>query len=147
MGLVDSAFDGMGRDTTMTQQEAFAGILLGASACDGHISNEEAQGLGVIALRMKMFQGYDGSKFSKMMDKLLGILKRDGVETLVQRSVDALPEELGETAFAGACDLTLADQGIEEDEKEFLHELRMKLGIERDQAQKIFKVMAVKNRG
>ncbi len=147
MGLFENAFDGMSGDKTLSRQEAFAGVLLAAAACDGHISNEEAQGLGVIALRMKMFQGYDGSKFSKMMDKLLGVLKREGVETLVQRSIDALPEELGETAFAGACDLALADQGIEEDEKEFLHELRMKLGIDRDQAQKIFKVMAVKNRG
>jgi hypothetical protein len=128
MGLFDSAFEGMNRDTTMNPQEAFAGILLGASACDGHISNEEAQGLGVIALRMKMFQGYDGNKFSK-------------------RAVGALPDELAETAFAGACDLTLADQGIEEDEKQFLHDLRIKLGIERDQAQKIFKVIAIKNRG
>lgn len=147
MGLFDSAFEGMGRDTTMNPQEAFAGILLGASACDGHISNEEAQGLGTMALRMKMFAGYDGNKFSKMMDKLLGVLKRDGVETLVERAVGALPDELAETAFAGACDLTLADQGIEEDEKQFLHDLRIKLGIERDQAQKIFKVIAIKNRG
>ncbi len=147
MGLFENAFDGMSGDKTLTTQEAFAGVLLAASACDGHISNEEAQGLGIIALRMKMFQGYDGSKFSKMMDKLLGVLKRDGVETLLERAVDSLPDDLGETAFAGACDLTLADQGIEEEEKEFLHELRLKLGIDREQAQKIFKVMAVKNRG
>jgi hypothetical protein len=147
MGLFENAFEGMSGDKTLNPQEAFAGVLLAATACDGHISNEEAQGLGVIALRMKLFQGFDGNKFSKMMDKLLGILKREEVEGLLEKAVSSLPEDLHETAFAGCCDLTLADQGIEEEEKEFLHELRLKLGIDRDQAQKIFKVMAVKNRG
>jgi len=147
MGLFENAFDGMGGDKTFSPQESFAGLLLATAACDGHISNEEAQGLGTFALRMKLFQGFDGNKFSKMMDRLLGILKREEVEGLLERAVNSLPDELGETAFAGACDLALADQGIEEEEKEFLHELRLKLGIDRDQAQKIFKVIAVKNRG
>lgn len=147
MGLFENAFEGMAGDKTLSSQEAYAGVLLAATACDGHISSEEAQGLGTMTLRMKLFQGFDGAKFSKMMDKLLGILKREEVEGLLERAVAGLPEELCETAFAGACDLTLADQGIEEEEKEFLHELRLKLGIDREQAQKIFKVMAVKNRG
>lgn len=147
MGLFENSFDGMSRDKSLNKQEAFAALLLAASACDGHISNEEAQGLGTQALRKKMFQSYDGAKFGKLMDKLIGVLKRDGVEVLIERAVEALPEELCETAFAGACDVVLADQGVEEDEKEFLHDLRMKLGIDREQAQKIFKVIAVKNRG
>ena len=45
MGLFDSIFGDSGGGGAGTKQEAFAGILLGASGCDGHIADEEAQGL------------------------------------------------------------------------------------------------------
>ena len=63
------------------------------------------------------------------------------------KSIESLPEELHETAFANACDLVLADQGIEDEEKEYLSDLQRRLGLEREQALKIFKIMVIKNRG
>lgn len=147
MGLFDSAFDDMGSEQGFSRAEAFAGILLSAVACDGHISDEEAQGLYTIASRMKLFESIGNNNFNRMMDRLLGILKRQGHEDLLERSAKDLPEELHETAFAAACDLVLADQGIEDEEKEYLSVLQRHLGLDRDQALKIFKVMVIKNRG
>ena len=45
MGIFDSLFGGMEGRTKLTAQEAFAGVLFGASACDGHIADEEMQSL------------------------------------------------------------------------------------------------------
>ena len=41
MGLLDSLFGGVESSTKLSPQEAFAGILLGASGCDGHIADDE----------------------------------------------------------------------------------------------------------
>ena len=66
MGLFDSIFGGLESSGKLNSQEAFAGVLLGASACDGHIADDEVQGLMTALLR-----------------KLLGVLKKKGVDVLV----------------------------------------------------------------
>jgi len=147
MGLFDEAFSGMEGKSGFGKAEAFAGIMLSAVACDGHISDEEGHSLGTVANRMKLFEQINGQKWNRMIDRLMGVLKRDGVEALVEKSVDALPEELHDTAFAVACNLVLADQGIEDEEKQYLSMLQRKLGLDRETALKIFKVMVIKNRG
>ena len=38
MGIFDALFTGMETRTKLSPQESFAGILLAAGACDGHIS-------------------------------------------------------------------------------------------------------------
>jgi hypothetical protein len=147
MGLFDDVLSEMAPSQQMTKAEAFAGVLLAAVASDGHISDDEAQGLGTITARMKLFANIGPDKFNRLMDRLTGLLKRQGVETLLDKCVEALPEELHETAFANACNLVLADRGIEDDEKKFLSLLQRRLGVEREQALTIFKVMVIKNKG
>jgi len=148
MGLFDGAFGGMEEGKGgFGKAEAFAGIMLSAVACDGHISDEEAHSLGTVASRMKLFEQINGQKWNRMIDKLMGVLKRDGVEVLLDKSAAALPEDLHDTAFAVACNLVLADQGIEDEEKQFLSNLQKRLGLDREMSLKIFKVMVIKNRG
>src|SRR5262245_23314438 len=116
MGLFDNLFGSSSANKTLGKAEAFAGILLGASACDGHIADEEAQGLFTITERMKLFDGVTPPKWNSMMDQLLKILKKDGPDGLVAKCAKALPDELRDTAFANACDIILAD-GVVEDEE------------------------------
>ena len=148
MGLFDNIFSGENtKSRGLTKQEAFAGILLGASACDGHIADEEISGLCTTCQRMKMFEPISPTKFSSMMDALVKILKRDGVEKLVDRCADALPEDLRGTAFANACDIVLADGVVEDEEKEFLNVLQRALELDGDTALTIVEVMIIKNKG
>lgn len=146
MGLFDSLFGG-GEGKGITKQEAFAGILLAAAAADGHISEEEAQGLWTAIERMKLFSNFTPDKFNKMMDTLLKILKKGGPDMLVDKCAPALPDELRETAFANACDIVLADGVVEDDEKEMMERLQHKLEISGDDAMDIVRVMVIKNRG
>ncbi len=147
MGLFDNIFGGHAPNKEFSKAEAFAGLMLGAVASDGHINEEEAQGLVTILSRMKLYESFGGDKFNTMMNRLIGVLKREGLEGLISRSAAGLPEELRDTAFANACDLILADGVVENEEKEFLDKLQKTLDINGDTALDIVQVMIIKNRG
>jgi hypothetical protein len=147
MGLFDNVFGGMSPSKQLSHPEAFAAVLLGAVACDGHIAAEECQGLWTIMERMKLYSNWSPNKYNQMMDRLIGILKREGLEGLIEKAASSLPDDLRETAFAGACDLVLADGVVEDAEKEFLDKLQKKLDISGDLALTIVEVMIIKNRG
>jgi tellurite resistance protein len=146
MGLFDKIFGGH-ESKELSRAEAFAGVLLGAVASDGHISGEEGQGLCTILGRMKMYDNWNDAKFNNMLNRLLGMIKREGVEPVLRRCAEVLPKQLHETAFANACDLVLADGVVEPAEKQFLETLRGLLEIDGDQALTIVQVMVIKNRG
>lgn len=128
-------------------QEGFAGVLLAASACDGHIADEEVQSLITTLIRMKMYQNVPPHKFNSMMDRLLGVLKRGGPEQLIKTALPAVPPELRETVFANSCDIVLADGIVEDDEKAFIDDLMIKLELDRTRAKTIVQVMVFKNQG
>jgi hypothetical protein len=147
MGLFDNFFGTQKESQEMAVQEAFAGILLGAAAADGHIADEEAEGLWTTLARMRMFDSWTGQKFSHMMGKLVKILKRHDVDGLLDRCVASLPQKLHETAFANACDIVLADGVVEAEEEEFLEKLQRKLDVSGDEALTIVEVTIIKNKG
>lgn len=147
MGLLDSLFGGMERSSKLTNPEAFAGILLGASACDGHIADDEVQGLVTTLVRMKLYQRFNDKQYGDMLKRLHAIIKKKGVDALIDLCVAGIDSELRETAFANACDIVLADGVVEADEKEFVETLGKKLDIEKKLAVLIVKIMVVKNKG
>lgn len=147
MGLFDSLFGGMESAKKLSPQEAFAGVLLAASACDGHISDEEASNLTTAVGRMRLFEKVNEKQFGQVMDKLLGILKKKGPEVLLEGCCEALPKELSNAAFANACNIVLADGVVDDDEKEFIEKLKAGLKVESSIAKTIAQVMVIKNKG
>ncbi len=147
MGLFDSLFGGMDGGGRLSPQESFAGILMGATACDGHIADDEVHGLVVALARMKLYERMNDKQFNQMLNKLYGVIKKKGVEFLIDGCVEQLPNGLEKTAFSSACDIVLADGIIEDDEKEFIESLRKKLKLEGQVAKVIAEIMVVKNKG
>lgn len=147
MGLFDNIFGGQAANKSLNKQESFAGVLLCAVASDGHISDEEAQGLVTIISRMKMFNNWDGKQFNNMMNRLIGMLKREQLDKFLAKTVEHLPDDLKATAFANACDLVLADGVVEDEEKDFLDKLQKQLDLDGDTALDIVNIMIIKNRG
>jgi len=147
MGIFDKVFGGVGGNDPFGPQEGFAGILLAASACDGHIADEEVQSLFTMLGRMKMFQRFSDKHWQALMNRLVGVRKRKGVDDLLDESTSACPTELSETVFANACDIVLADGVVEDDEKEFIQKLQSKLSIADNKAHTIAQVMVIKNKG
>jgi tellurite resistance protein len=149
VGLFDNLFGGSeSGNKGLSKQEAFAGILLAASAVDGHIASEEISNLITAISRMKLFSNFNDDKYNRMFDRLMKILKKpDGVDLLIEKCVPELPDELRETVFANACDIVLADGVVEPEEKELIEKLQNELELPGDEAMDIVRVMVIKNRG
>ena len=148
MSLFDDILDdGVSGSPDFGPQEGFAGVLLCASACDGHIGDEEGQSINLILGRRKLYERLTQQQFGSMMDRLVGELRRHGPEKLLEKSYPAVPPELRETAFANAMDIVLADGTVEQEERDFIDDLRGKLEVDKKRAKAIVQVMVYKNQG
>ncbi|MUG94374.1 Tellurite resistance protein TerB [Scytonema sp. UIC 10036] len=148
MGLFDKVFGAQSQVyDILTPAEAFAAITLAATASDGYLSDEEARSVSATLSRMKLFRSYSNDVINRMFDKLLGILRRDGLDALFNLAKESLPYDLKEAAFAVAADLVLADGIVTREEQDFLNDLCHSLDISRDIATQIVEVMVIKNRG
>ncbi|MFB2882121.1 tellurite resistance TerB family protein [Floridanema aerugineum] len=134
-------------DTQLGPAEAFAAIALIAVAADGYITDSEAQAIGTTLSRMQLFRSYPSDVMRKMIDRLLSILQRQGVDALFNSAIASLPHELRETSFAVATDIVLADGEVTEEEENLLNDLCRILEIEEETAVKIIDVMMIKNKG
>lgn len=131
----------------LTKEESFASIALAAVAADGMITNEEVQGLVTSLVRMKTYAGYNGNQMGAMLNKIAGIMQKQGLDALLTMSKETLPQDMRETAFAVATDLALADGEIADREKDILTRIQQGLGIPEDKAVNIIEVMLIKNKG
>lgn len=131
----------------LSPAEAFAAITLAATASDGFLSDEEARGISVTLSRMKLFRSYSNDVIIRMLEKLLSILRRRGIDALFNIAKECLPPDLREAAFAVATDLVLGEGFVTQEEQEFLDDLYQALGISYDVATQIVQVMLIKNRG
>ena len=120
--------------------------MLCASACDGHIGDEEAQAVNMQLGQKSLYSRLSPQQKTSMMDRLVGHLKR-GHEQLLLKFYPAVPPELRECAFANAVDIVLADGVVEQEEREFIDDLQTKLESDPARAKTIVKVMVYKNHG
>lgn len=147
MGLFDKITGGRKQtQTTLGPAEAFAAIALIAVAADGYMTDSEAQAISTTLSRMQLFRSYPGDVMRKMIDRLLGILQREGIEVLFNAAITTLPDELKETSFAVATDIVLADGEVTEEEEKLLNDLYRALEISEENAVKIIDVMLIKNK-
>ncbi|MCE5296024.1 MAG: tellurite resistance TerB family protein [Euryarchaeota archaeon] len=147
MGLFDRVKGAKEAEAKLSKEESFAAITLAAVAADGVITEEEANGLIMGLARMKLYSGYNSNQMGSMLSKLVGIVRKQGVEALVNQAKESLPKELVETAFAVAADLALADGEIAAQEKDLLTKIQQTLGISEDLAVSIIEAMLIKNKG
>lgn len=149
MGLFDKVFGGQksNESINLNKQESFAAIAIAASAADGHISQTEGQSIMGYFARMRLFENYTDHQMDSLFDKLFKILKKEGPSGLVVAAKKNLPEELRQTAFACAVDISLADGVLEDTEKELLNELQSVLEVPENIAVCIVQAMLIRNKG
>ncbi len=147
MGLSDAALGTESQaQAALNSAEAFAVIILTATASDGYLSVEQANSITSVLSRMKLFKSYHHEMMNRLFDKILGILQGDGFNTLFNAAKDSLSQELREAAFAVATDLVLAEGIVAEEEKNFLNDLYQALGVSSEIALQIMQVILIKNR-
>jgi uncharacterized tellurite resistance protein B-like protein len=147
MGLFDALLGGGSSSETLTPQEAYAGILVAVACGDGHLSEQEIGNLANVLPRMKLYQSCSGDQQIAIVNRMIGLAKKHGLQVLMERSTKACPPALRQTAFANAVDIVLADGIAEESEREVLQTLMRLLNIPGDDAKTIVDVMVIKNRG
>lgn len=144
MGLFDK-FKSAVSNTDLTPQEATSGILLAVIASDGHISDEEVDFFNLVANRHPVFRDQPAADFRRMIDKMMGALRRESWKSLVSRCAVALPATLKPTVFALAVDFVFADGSVEDAEKELVTILQRELEIDDSAAGAVVEVLATKN--
>ena len=147
MGLFDAVVGENQTQTALNPAEAFAVIVLVATASDGYLSVEQANSITYVLSPMKLFKSYPHEMMNKLFEKILGILQGDGFNALFNAAKDSLSQDLRKTAFAVAADLILAEGILAEEEKNFLNDLYQALGVSSEIAIQIMQVMLIKNRG
>lgn len=147
MGLFDAVLGTESQtQTALNPAEAFAVIILMATASDGYLSVEQANSIISVLSRMKLFKSYPNEMMNRLFDKILGILQGDDFNALFNAAKDSLSQNLREAAFAVATDLVLAEGIIPEEEKNFLIDLYQALGVSSEIAIQIVQVILIKNR-
>ncbi|MDZ8053354.1 MAG: tellurite resistance TerB family protein [Aulosira sp. ZfuVER01] len=148
MGSLDTV---LGTDSetqvTLSPAEAFAAITLAVTSIDGHLSDEEARCLSSVLLRLKLFRNYTNELMNRLFEKILSILRRDGMNILFNAAKECLNQDLREAAFAVATDLLLSEGMLTDEETNFLNDLYQALGVSREVAIQIVQVILIKNRG
>jgi tellurite resistance protein len=148
MGLLDAVLGTEHQaQVLLNPAEAFAVIILAATASDGYLSIEQANCITSVLSRMKLFKSYSGDLMNRLFEKILGILQQDDFNFLFNAAKESLSPDLREAAFAVASDLVLAEGIVAEEEKNFLNDLYQALGISREMAIQILQVILIKNRG
>jgi tellurite resistance protein len=145
LGLFDKFRSVSATNRAYSLQEAASGVILGVVASDGHISDDEVSLLNFVANRHVIFRDQPASEYNTMIDRMLAILKRDGWRRMIEKCAADLPRELKTTVFALAVDFVLIDGNVEEEEKEFIENLRHSLEIGGSDAEAIVSVLAMKN--
>ncbi|MEH1870437.1 tellurite resistance TerB family protein [Nostoc sp.] len=148
MGLFDAVLGTESQtQTALNPAEAFAVIVLAATASDGYLSVEQANSITFVLSRMKLFKSYPHEMMNKLFEKILGLFQGDGFNNLFNAAKDCLSQDLREAAFAVATDLVLAEGIVAEEEKNFLNDLYQALGVSREIAVQIMQVILIKNQG
>ena len=130
----------------MTDAEAFAAIALAAVACDGKLGREEAHALRRSLEFRTPYKDRNEQEMATLFDRLLGQLRADGVERLVDDALPALSPLQQETALAVAAHLTHADRDVTPEEKQLLHRLTERLDLPEGRAVIVLEAIMTLNR-
>ncbi len=96
---------------------------------------------------MKLFANSSGDDIKRMVEKILKNREKEGPDTFIYKCTQVLPKELYGTILAYACEVVLADNVVENDEKTRLEKLPKKLELPASEAREIVRVMIINDRG
>lgn len=131
---------------TFTEQEAFLAVALASAAANGDIDDSDKKAIYATVLQASMFDDFSEDELNDIFEKLMGKLDAEGLGGLVAIAKNSMPDDLRESAFLYAVDISLADGEIDEDEQALLEELQQALGVSDDLGAHILEVIMIKNR-
>ena len=85
-------------------REALVHLMVSMAAADGAISDHELRELQAILDTLPVFEGFDRGRLNGISERCSHILEQeDGLQTIIDNLMSALPQKLYETAYAQIC--------------------------------------------
>jgi tellurite resistance protein len=117
---------------SFSAQDSLVALMVAVSASDEDIRTAELIKIESAVNNLPVFSGYDSDRLTPISKTVLDLFEQeDGLDALFGLIRAALPDRLGETAYALACDVAAADGKIGEAELRLLEEIRYELNIDR----------------
>ena len=129
----------------MTAADAFAAIALAAVACDGTLGREEAHALRRQLEYRSFYRGCSDAEMGQLFDRLLRLLREQGVQGLIRSSLPDLSSHQQRCALAVAAHLIHADRKVTEEEIAFLDQLTLQVSLPDDEARMVVKAIEALN--
>lgn len=118
--------------SNVTLHQALIHIMVVLSAVDRDMKDEELAKIGNACSSLPVFEGYNTDDLITDSQNCRDILQsQNGLETVLQNAVSAIPETLYETTYALAVEIAAADLVLQEEELRMLQILRQRLKLNR----------------
>ena len=112
--------------------EALIYVMVTVSASDRKMTDNELRKIGDIVRQVPIFADFDTDRLISVAEECgQGLLRDDGLDTILNVISEALPERLYETAYALAVEVAAADLHVEQEELRFLQILRDHLELDK----------------
>ena len=144
----------VGGGSTLSDDEAFLAILIGAARADGVVSPEEAHELAALTARTKTLATLTGARVSELRLRIEGKIRTQGLSAVLGEACQTIlnsknpPDVIrmrAESVFTHALDLVFADREVNQKEQEYIEELASHLNIDEVRGKQIASVIEIKN--
>ena len=130
---------------SLTLDEAFMALLIGAMDANRHVSREELARAHHLIWFMKRYRRKSGDHVNRLVDRARTIIEEQGALPVVAAAARMIPVRLRPAAFALSADLVLADGKMEPAERRFLSRLAGNLALDPKTAAGLLDAILVKN--
>ncbi len=122
----------------LTPQEAIIYLMVMTSASDGAINDAELRTIGRVVRSFPLFSEADETGLVQTAEACGKLMASDGgLHKVLVAAASALPQHLGETAYAAVVDVVTADEKLDVTEIRVLELIRDALKVPDDGAQAI----------
>ena len=123
---------------SLTPQEAVIYLMVMTSASDGAITDMELRTIGRVVRSFPMFSQADEDALVETAEACGALMSSSGgLHKVLEAAAAALPDHLGETAYAAVVDVVTAYENLDITEIRVLELIRNSLNIPDDGAQAI----------
>lgn len=134
-------------DSTISPPTALVYLMVLVSASDSDMTDRELQRIGQIVKSLPAFASYDAERLVPDAENCAEILGADdGLEAVLGLVREAIPDGRGDTAYAVACDVAVADGSLTQEELRVLELIRHRLDVDRLTAAAIERGAAARSR-
>ncbi|PLX37520.1 MAG: Tellurite resistance protein TerB [Hyphomicrobiales bacterium] len=116
----------------ISHHDALIYVMVTIAAADRAMTDSELLRIGEIIQTLPIFRDYNREKLIGAAEDCSQMLQdEDGLEIVLDKVAETLPQKLYETAYALAVEVAAADLHVEQEELRFLQLLRDRLDLDK----------------